>query len=102
MQDVRVPLISVTRAEGDENHTRIQYFTANDGTLLLDAEILKEYIPSKGPVDDMTLVQLFVTPHEHLAVIADVLSYAKAGRTSGSEWEAILARAEALLAPPSR
>lgn len=98
MQGVTVPLVSVARTECDEKHTRITYYVGN--TVLLDMEILKEYVPLTGPVDDLTLVQLLVTPHEHMAVLGDLLAFAKANKTSGPEWDSLLARAERLLSPP--
>ncbi len=102
MQELRVPLVSVVRTEGDEKHTKIEYYTTSGGILLLDMEILKEYVPSSGPLDELTLVQLLVTPHEHMAVLADIVALARAGKTAGPEWDSVLSRVENLLSPPAR
>lgn len=96
--EIRVPLVSYTRTTADERHTRLTYYVGN--VSILEMDILKEYVPDSGAVSELTLVQLLVTPHEHLAVLADILSYAHAGKTSGPEWEALLVRGQSLLSPP--
>ncbi len=97
--EIRLPLVSVTRTEGDDQHTRLAYYVGD--TMIMDAFMLKDIIPSTGPLDEMVLVQILVTPHEHLSVLGDILAYAKAKNTSGPEWDALLARVESLLVPPS-
>lgn len=98
MHEVRVPLVTVTRTECDEKHTRIVYYVGD--TMILDMEILKDLVPSTGPVDDLILVQLLVTPHEHMSLLGDILSHSKAGKASGPAWDALMTRVERLLLPP--
>jgi len=99
-QEVRTPLVYFTRKEQDEKHTRLSYYAGD--VLLLEMDILKDYVPSTGPLDEMTLVQLLVTPHEHMTLLGDLLAHARAKKTSGQEWDTLLKRTEALLTPPSR
>lgn len=98
MQEIKVPLVSVTRSECDENHTHLIYYVGN--TMILDIDILKDFVPSTGPVDDMILVQLLVTPHEHMSILADILAFAKAKQTVGPAWDDLISRVEQLLLPP--
>lgn len=97
---IRPTLVSVTRTEGDEKHTRISYYVGD--LMILDMDILKEIVPAIGEVDDLFLTQLLVTPHEHMAILSDVLSYSRAGKTSGPEWETLMTRVESLLVAPPR
>jgi len=98
MDSLRIPLVSVSRSNGPEGHTHLEYFV--DDVLVMDMDILSEYVPSTGPIEKFPLVQLLVTPHEHIAVLADLLAYAKANKTAGEEWNGLLSRAESLLNPP--
>ena len=98
-QEIKIPLVSVTRTDGDEKHTRLTYYVGE--VMILDMDILKELIPSSGPIDDFMLVQLLVTPHEHMSLLGDVLSYARAQSTSGPAWEELLQRIERLILPPT-
>jgi hypothetical protein len=96
---IRAPLVSVTRVDaGDDKHTRLTYYVGE--TVIMDLDILREYVPSTGPVDELTLVQLLVTPHEHMALLGDILSYSAAGKTSGPEWDGLMQRATSILIPP--
>lgn len=98
--EIRIPLVSVTRSEQDNEHTRLAYYVGE--TLLLDMEIRKEYIPSTGPLNEMALVQLLVTPHEHLALLENVLLLSKQAPPpqEGTQWADLLQKIEALLSPP--
>lgn len=91
--------MSVTRRDAeDDKHTRLTYYVGD--VVILDLDILREYVPAMGPVDELALVQLLVTPHEHLALLGDILSYSNAGKVSGPEWDRLMQKVNSLLLPP--
>jgi len=99
MHTLRIPLVSVSRTKGSDGHTHLEYFV--DDLCVLDMDILSDYVPYDGPLEKLPLVQLLVTPHEHISILSDVLSYARAGKVSGPEWDSIMNRIESVLSPPS-
>lgn len=96
---LKTPLVSVVRSESSvPNHTRVSYYV-ND-LLIMDMDVLSDIVASTGPLNLMLLTQLLVTPHEHLASIADILSLAHGKETEGPRWESALAKAKVLLEGP--
>jgi len=95
----KVPLVSVSLADaGDSRHTRVSYYVNN--VMVMDMDILKELVPLAN-ADPMVLTQLLVTPHEHLAVLADVFALAQAKECSGPRWDSVVSRIGLLLGAPA-
>lgn len=105
---VTYPLVRVNMSESprDESMTRVRYFIGDEcvGDLDIDSTWLPlSADPQHYPV--MALAQIFVTPHEHLAVISDFLAVANAIDPTSlpidqSHWSSLIQKAEMLLNPP--
>ena len=68
--------------------------------MIMDMDVLQDVVPTSGPVDLLLLTQLLVTPHEHLAVLADLVSLAVGKEVTTPRWDASVARALSLLEGP--
>lgn len=98
---VKVPMVStvVMDSPTKPDSVNISYYVGD--TIIMTAEIQRDILLDEhGVLDQMTLTQLMVTPHEHLDCLDHVLSAHGRGEVSGEDWEALMLRITSLLRPP--
>lgn len=91
-QELRLPLVSYTvSAATNPNYKILSYYCGD--VLLMDLEIDQNWIKSADP---LMLVQLLVTPHEHMALLDSWRNAAKAN----PEFSELVSQTERILQIP--